>query len=196
MNSQAGFSALHFASSAGAQGAIDALLAAGAKPSVWEARKKHTPLHLAALKGHAGCVASLLRGGADPVAQTKKGETPFDLGAHHPAVSQALRDHLDQQQAAYAAMAKDESSAAGMAASALGAVSAATIRAAAEVEPAATSAAQAPEATTAAEPVGEAAVEAASEAAGEPARKKVKKDKKKGKGVLSLSHLEDGDVPF
>jgi ankyrin repeat protein len=65
---------------------------------VWEARKKHTPLHLAAMKGHADVVSILLKYGADPVAKTKRGETPFDLASKNESVLNALRAFLDQQQ--------------------------------------------------------------------------------------------------
>jgi len=180
---------------------VDALLAAGVKPSVWEARKKQTPLHLAALKGHASCVTSLLRGGADPVATTKKGETPFDLGSHHPEVGRALRDHLDQQQqAATAAAATKEAAASAVVAPENAAVTAETAPAPAPVAAAAATAEAKSEAAASSNQEATAAVATARDAPrddeSEPAKKKAKKEKKKAKGFLSLSHLEDGDVAF
>ena len=188
---------------------MDALLAAGAKPSVWEARKKQTPLHLAASKGHASCVTSLLRGGADPVATTKKGETPFDLGSHHPEVGRALRDHLDQQQQAATAAAAGAAAKAA-AASVQETVATAGVAPEDKAVKANAAPAPAPDAASAAadvKPEVEAlpaqqatavatTTEAPRDSESEPLKKKAKKEKKKAKGLLSLSHLEDGDVPF
>jgi len=230
---KAGFSALHFAAQAGAAEACEALLVCGAKPSVWEARKKLTPLHLAAMKGNAACVASLLAHGADPISRSKRGETPFDLGGAHAGVAQALREFLEAQQRSAAASRRsneeeEEAVAAAAAAAtvtAVGGVAKAAAPDAGATEPTARPAAAAGDpdgsapAATVAQEAGEsepcnkpgedlaaatattaaAPAEAAVAASGEPPAKRTKPDKKKEKRKgfgLSLSHLEDGDVPF
>jgi hypothetical protein len=211
---KAGFGALHFACQAGAKDALQALLAGGAKPNVWEARKKNTPLHLAALKGNDACVTALLRAGADPLAKTKKGETPFDLGHLHAAVGSALRAHLEELQKgiASAAAAPAASEAAdvqtkapvdmsGAAGGGGGGETAGTKTHPGSAGPTAANGDAGtsyggPE-TKCEAPVPDKASEESNSRGGsaEPVAKKRKKEKKP-RGTLSLSHLEEDDGAF
>jgi len=194
---KAGFSCLHFAAQAGATDAAEALLLAGAKPSVWEARKKATPMHLAAQKGHAGLVTLLLRHGADPLAKTKQDQTPFDLGRAHEAVAQALSAHLaelqSQAQAAQAQAAQQSASGSELKDPVTAKKSAPSAEGAELIHPPATQ----PSHTAEDGPVEEGdGTNCPAEEAEEDEQPKKKRKKKKQKGTLSLSHLEDGDIPF
>ena len=54
-------SALHMAALTGNLGAVEMLLAHGAKPGSQMHPRQQTPLHLAAMCGHASCIDVLLR---------------------------------------------------------------------------------------------------------------------------------------
>ena len=76
-----GWCALHFAAAAGADGAVRALLDAGADADV-RAKAGSTPLHLATWEGREAAVAALLDSGVDVDARTKAGRTPLHFSAH------------------------------------------------------------------------------------------------------------------
>lgn len=84
-----GYTPLHFAAQTHDPGAVDLLLAAGARPdgrlgAVSEdgppdhLRPGDTPLHAAARRGVVEGALSLCRAGADPFARNEAGETPHD----------------------------------------------------------------------------------------------------------------------
>jgi ankyrin repeat protein len=69
---------LHEAAKAGAEGAVSALLAAGADPNA-TAGDGATALHRAAQSGSSASIGELLKAGADPEMRDAEGRTARDV---------------------------------------------------------------------------------------------------------------------
>jgi hypothetical protein len=90
-----GWTALHYAASAGAEDIAEYLLKKGASPNAAD-RNKWTPLHFAAGAGRLGVVIELLKSGADPNLRTVEGRTAYGWAnlREHKEIAEVLAPYM------------------------------------------------------------------------------------------------------
>ena len=84
---------LHHAAQSGDAEAAQKLIADGAKVNATAYGPAWTPLHLAARDGHLTVVRLLVANDAKVNQKDRAGDTPLDLAADHPKISDFLRQH-------------------------------------------------------------------------------------------------------